>query len=38
MPIKACADKIKREMEQFGCPPKFPEPVVADGTLLLNFC
>jgi leucyl-tRNA synthetase len=32
MPIKACADKIKREMEQFGCPPKFPEPVVADGT------
>jgi leucyl-tRNA synthetase len=26
MPIKACADKIKREMEQFGVPPKFPDP------------
>lgn len=25
MPIKACADKLKREMELFGCPPKFPE-------------
>ncbi|GAB0086221.1 hypothetical protein DMENIID0001_002260 [Sergentomyia squamirostris] len=25
MPIKACADKLKREIEQFGCPPKFPE-------------
>lgn len=25
MPIKACADKLKREMEAFGCPPKFPE-------------
>lgn len=25
MPIKASADKIKREMELFGCPPKFPE-------------
>ena len=24
MPIKASADKIKREMEQFGCPPVFP--------------
>jgi len=31
MPIKACADKLKREMEDFGYPPKFPEesaPVV----------
>ena len=26
MPIKACADKIKREMEQFGVPPVFPPP------------
>ncbi|CAO4371332.1 unnamed protein product [Caenorhabditis nigoni] len=27
MPIKACADKLKREMEDFGYPPKFPEDV-----------
>ncbi|KOB74537.1 Leucyl-tRNA synthetase [Operophtera brumata] len=25
MPIKACADKLKREMEVFGYPPVFPE-------------
>ncbi|GMR43883.1 hypothetical protein PMAYCL1PPCAC_14078 [Pristionchus mayeri] len=25
MPIKANADKIKRELEDFGYPPKFPE-------------
>eukprot|EP00211_Chloroparvula_japonica_P000343 CAMPEP_0119139140 /NCGR_PEP_ID=MMETSP1310-20130426/26962_1 /TAXON_ID=464262 /ORGANISM="Genus nov. species nov., Strain RCC2339" /LENGTH=1099 /DNA_ID=CAMNT_0007130403 /DNA_START=156 /DNA_END=3452 /DNA_ORIENTATION=+ len=25
MPIKACADKLAREMEEFGTPPKFPE-------------
>lgn len=25
MPIKACADKLKREMEIYGCPPVFPE-------------
>jgi leucyl-tRNA synthetase len=25
MPIKACADKLKREIEEFGNPPKFPE-------------
>lgn len=24
MPIKACADKLKREMEEFGNPPVFP--------------
>ncbi|XP_076749631.1 leucyl-tRNA synthetase [Xylocopa sonorina] len=24
MPIKACADKLKREMEIYGYPPKFP--------------
>ncbi|TEB18754.1 hypothetical protein C9890_0328 [Perkinsus sp. BL_2016] len=24
MPIKASADKLKKEMEIFGCPPKFP--------------
>ncbi|XDV39279.1 hypothetical protein PO909_008541 [Leuciscus waleckii] len=25
MPIKACADKLKREMELYGFPPQFPE-------------
>lgn len=25
MPIKACADKLKREMETFGNPPVFPQ-------------
>ncbi|XP_045492233.1 leucine--tRNA ligase, cytoplasmic isoform X1 [Colias croceus] len=25
MPIKACADKLKREMALYGCPPEFPE-------------
>jgi len=25
MPIKACADKLKREMEEYGFPPVFPE-------------
>lgn len=25
--FQACADKLKREMEQFGFPPKFPEQV-----------
>eukprot|EP00850_Spirogloea_muscicola_P017139 SM000144S00687 [mRNA] locus=s144:372085:383178:+ [translate_table: standard] len=33
MPIKACADKLQRECQMFGCPPNFaeaevePEPV-----------
>uniref|UniRef100_A0A182JFF4 leucine--tRNA ligase n=1 Tax=Anopheles atroparvus TaxID=41427 RepID=A0A182JFF4_ANOAO len=32
MPIKACADKLKREIELYGCPPVFPreEAVVAE--------
>lgn len=32
MPIKACADKLKREIETYGCPPNFPsfEEVVED--------
>ncbi|XP_043525859.1 leucine--tRNA ligase, cytoplasmic [Frieseomelitta varia] len=35
MPIKACADKLKREMELYGYPPQFPnekkiEEVVED--------
>uniref|UniRef100_A0A8C2NHZ9 leucine--tRNA ligase n=1 Tax=Capra hircus TaxID=9925 RepID=A0A8C2NHZ9_CAPHI len=25
MPIKACADKLKREVELYGCPPDFPD-------------
>jgi leucyl-tRNA synthetase len=25
MPIKACADKLAREIETYGCPPVFPE-------------
>ena len=25
MPIKACADKLKFEMETYGCPPVFPD-------------
>lgn len=25
MPIKASADKLKRELADFGCPPSFPE-------------
>jgi leucyl-tRNA synthetase len=29
MPIKACADKLKREMEDFGYPPNFPVEVDA---------
>lgn len=27
MPIKACADKLLREMETYGYPPKFPTDV-----------
>lgn len=23
--FKACADKLKREMTDYGCPPVFPE-------------
>lgn len=25
MPIKACADKLQRELEVFGYPPEFPQ-------------
>lgn len=25
MPIKACADKLGREIEMYGCPPVFPD-------------
>lgn len=27
MPIKACADKLARELELYGNPPVFPEEV-----------
>lgn len=33
MPIKACADKLQRELETFGYPPKFPteeEPTIVE--------
>lgn len=26
MPIKACADKLDRELATYGVPPKFPDP------------
>lgn len=29
MPIKACADKLKREMEVYGYPPQFPMEIEA---------
>jgi leucyl-tRNA synthetase len=29
MPIKACADKLKREIAEYGCPPVFPEDIRA---------
>lgn len=29
MPIKACADKLKREIEDFGYPPKFEDEMAA---------
>ena len=29
MPIKACADKLKREFEEFGFPPQFPPAIEA---------
>ncbi|VDP03418.1 unnamed protein product, partial [Soboliphyme baturini] len=30
MPIKACADKLKTEIERFGFPPKFPVENTSD--------
>jgi leucyl-tRNA synthetase len=30
MPIKACADKLKRELDQYGFPPVFPEEVTVE--------
>eukprot|EP00163_Fabomonas_tropica_P004027 TRINITY_DN13584_c0_g1_i1.p1 TRINITY_DN13584_c0_g1~~TRINITY_DN13584_c0_g1_i1.p1 ORF type:complete len:1084 (+),score=415.30 TRINITY_DN13584_c0_g1_i1:23-3253(+) len=32
MPIRACADKIKREIEEFGNPPQFPPRVKVEKT------
>ena len=31
MPIKAAADRLKKELDQFGCPPVFPVDDDADG-------
>jgi len=31
MPIKACADKLKREIETYGNPPVFPEEKVEEA-------
>ena len=31
MPIKACADKLKREIEMFGNPPVFPDDDAVNG-------
>jgi len=31
MPICAAADKLKREIAAYGCPPKFPEPPKEDA-------
>lgn len=36
MPIKACADKLKREMEDFGFPPNFPEEEAEAETSVSN--
>ncbi|XP_032511836.2 leucine--tRNA ligase, cytoplasmic [Danaus plexippus] len=30
MPIKACADKLKREMALYGCPPIFPDDEIVE--------
>lgn len=29
---QACADKLKREMEEYGCPPNFPKDDVKADT------
>lgn len=31
MPIKACADKLDREIRTYGCPPRFPTESDQDG-------
>ena len=35
MPIKACADKLKREMQDYGYPPNFP--VEEENNVTKNF-
>ena len=32
MPIKACADKLRYEMETYGCPPVFPDDCPQENT------
>ena len=40
--IQACSDKLKREMSEFGFPPKFPEKEEQEELkqvrILINFC
>ena len=36
MPIKACADKLKREIELYGNPPTFQEEVEEVDSLMKN--
>lgn len=38
MPIKACADKLKREMETFGYPPNFPSEEPQTPTENIDSC
>lgn len=33
MPIKACADKLRNEIERYGAPPVYPEVEAASSTL-----
>lgn len=38
MPIKACADKLNNEIQQYGCPPRFPsEEPVESAAVWLNI-
>nr|CAD7605044.1 unnamed protein product [Timema genevievae] len=34
MPIKACSDKLKREMEDYGFPPEFPDATIATPQII----
>ena len=37
IPIKACADKLRKEIEQYGNPPKFPEKGVYQWDILKSM-
>ena len=36
MPIKACADKLTREIATYGCPPKFPTAEEIEAAEIAN--